>query len=95
MQKLSGGYYFSKIDLVDAYNQIRLVPKSHKTLALSKHRGILLQTRLPFGISSAPAYFQEIMDLLTRNLSGVAEYLGDSLVTGANAKNHLQNLKAL
>ena len=30
MQKLSGGYYFSKIDLAEAYNQIKLAPKSPK-----------------------------------------------------------------
>ena len=95
MQKLSGGYCFSKIDLADAYNQIKLGPESQKRLALSTHRGILLQTRLPFGISSAPGYFQEIMDQLTRDLSGVAVYLDDLLVSGATAKDHLQNLQAL
>ena len=95
MRKLSGAYYFSKIDLADAYNQIKLGPESQKRLALSTHRRILLQTRLPFGISSAPGYFQEIMDQLTRDLSGVAVYLDDLLVSGANAEEHLQNLQAL
>ncbi len=95
MHKLSGGYYFSKIDLADAYNQIKLGPESQKRLALSTHRGILLQTRLPFGISSAPGYFQEIMDQLTRDLSDVAVYLDDLLVSGSNSEEHLQNLQAL
>ena len=45
MQKLSGGYYFTKVDLADAYNQIKLTPESQKRLALSTHRGVLLQTR--------------------------------------------------
>ncbi len=53
-QKLSGGCGFTKIDLADAYNQIPLSEESQKRLALSTHRGVLLQTRLPFGISSAP-----------------------------------------
>ena len=95
MQRLSGGYYFTKIDLVDAYNQVKLSPESQQQLALSTHRGILLQTRLPFGISSAPGYFQEIMDRLTCDLKGVAVYLDDILVSGANANEHLQNLRAL
>ncbi len=93
MHKLSGGYYFSKIDLADAYNQIKLGPESQRRLALSTHRGILLQTRLPFGISSARSYFQEIMEQLTRDLSGVAVYLDDLLVSGSNAEEHLQNLQ--
>ena len=95
MQRLSGGYYFTKIDLADAYNQVKLSPESQRRLALSTHRGVLLQTRLPFGISSAPGYFQEIMDRLTCDLQGVAVYLDDILVSGANANEHLQNLRAL
>ena len=95
MRKLGGGYGFSKIDLADAYNQIKLSPVSQKKLALSTHRGVLLQNRLPFGISSAPGYFQEIMDQLTSDLPGVAVYLDDILVSGRNAEEHLQNLRQL
>ena len=31
MQRLSGGYYFTKIDLADAYNQVKLSPESQQT----------------------------------------------------------------
>ena len=43
MQRLGGGYGFTKIDLADAYNQVRFGPKSRERLALSTHRGVLLQ----------------------------------------------------
>ena len=95
MRKLGGGYGFTKVDLADAYNQIMLAPESQKRLALSTHRGVLLQMRLPFGISSAPGYFQEIMDQLTSDLRGVAVYIDDILVSGTTASEHLQNLRAL
>ena len=95
MQKLGGGYGFTKIDLADAYNQIMLAPESQKRLAISTHRGVLLQMRLPFGISSAPGYFQEIMDQLTSDLRGVAVYMDDILVSGTTPSEHLQNLCAL
>ena len=95
MRKLSGGYRFSKVDLAEAYNQIKLGPESQKRLALSTHRGMLLQCRLPFGISSAPGYFQEVMDKLTADIQGVIVYLDDILVSGVTASNHLQNLRAL
>ena len=95
MRKLAGGYGFTKIDLADAYNQVPLAPDSQKKLALSTHRGVLLQKRLPFGIKSAPGYFQNIMEQLTSDLKGVAIYLDDILVSGDNAEDHLSNLKAL
>ena len=50
MQKLRGGFGYSKVDLADAYHQIKLSPESQRHLALSTHRGVLLQQRLTFGI---------------------------------------------
>ena len=41
MQRLSGGYGFTKVDLADAYNQIPLRPVSQRRLALSTHTGVL------------------------------------------------------
>jgi len=41
MRKLGGGHRFTKIDLTDAYNQIKLGPEIRKRLALSTHRGAL------------------------------------------------------
>ena len=95
MRKLGGGYGFTKIDLADAYNQVQLGPESRKRLALSTHRGVLLQNVLPFGISSAPGYFQKIMDDLTSDLPGVAVYLDDILVSGKDARDHYHNLQRL
>ena len=85
MHKLSGGYGFTKIDLVVAYNQIALGPELQKRPALSTHQGVLLQMRLPIGITSATGYFQEIMDKHTSDLPGVAVYLDDILVSGSTA----------
>ena len=95
MRKLGGGYGFTKIDLADAYNQIKLAPESQRRLALSTHKGVLLQKRLPFGIKSATGYFQQVMDQLTKDLPGVATYLDDILVSGNDAKDHLSNLRRL
>ena len=94
MQKLGGGFGNTKTDLADAYNQIQLAPESQRRLALSTHRGVLLQQRLPFGIKSAPGYFQ-IMENLTSDLPGVAVFQDDMLVSGQDANDRLNNLKRL
>ena len=39
MRRLGGGYGFTKIDLADAYNQIKLSPRSQRRLALSTSKG--------------------------------------------------------
>ena len=92
MRRLDGTHYFSKVDLADAYNQIELGPDSQRHLALSTHRGVLLQTQLPFGISYATGYFQDVMNQLTSDLPGVAVYLIDILINGKTAEDHLNNL---
>ena len=43
------------------------------------------------GVSSAPGYFQEIIDQLTSDLPGVAVYLDGILVSRTTAEEHLQN----
>jgi len=59
------------------------------------YRGVLLQNVLPFGISSASGYFQQVMDEITGDFPGVAVYLDDILCSGATAEAHLQNLRRL
>ena len=56
---------------------------------------ILIQTRLPFGISSATGYFQDVMNYLTGDLPGVAVYLDDIRISGKTAEDHLNNLRRL
>ena len=90
IQTLGGDHGFTKLDLANAYNQIKLTPDSWKHLAI-----ILLHKRLPLGISFAPAYFQKIIDNLTNDLPEVAIYLDDILVSGIDAGTSLQNLKHL
>jgi len=95
MRRLVGGYGFNKIDIEDAYNPVRLDPKCRGRLALSTHRGFLLQNVLPFGITSSPGYFQQVMDKITSDLHNVAVYLDDILCSGATVEAHLQNLRRL
>ena len=95
MGRLDGTHYFSKVYLADAYNQIELGPESQRRLALSSHRGVLLQTRLLFGINSATGYFRDVMNQLTSDLPGVAVYLNDILISGKTAEDHVNNLRRL
>ena len=72
-----------------------LPPGRQKWLAFSTHRGVMLQKSLCYGISSAPGYLQEVMGQISSDLPGVAVYLDNIFVSGANAEEHLQNLQIL
>lgn len=91
--KLSGSAYFSKLDLSHAYQQLRLAEEARPLTTISTSKGLFAYTRLPFGISSAPALFQRVMEQLLQGIPKTAVYLDDILVGGATLTEHHQLLK--
>ena len=90
---LAGGQVFSKINLSHAYQQVELDVDSHKylTIIINTHKGLYRYKRLPFGVSSAPAIFQRIMDQLLQGVKFTVCCLDDILVSGVPLRNIWQS----
>ena len=84
---LAGGKKFTTLDLSHAYNQLILDSESQKYVVVNTHKGLYSYKRLPFGIASAPAVFQRVMDQILQGMD-----LDDILITGATEREHLANL---
>lgn len=56
-------------------------------------RGLYEYTRLLYGVASAPAQFQKVMDALLQGIPGVIRYIDDIMVMGATDTEHLANLE--
>ena len=56
---MTGGTKFTKLDLFHAYLQVFLDPESRKYVTVNTHQGLYQFNRLPFGVVSVPAMFQE------------------------------------
>ena len=89
---LSEGKWFSKIDLKHAYQQIKLSESSRPLVTINTHRGLYQYTRLPFGVASAPALFQKVMDTVLQGLPKVICYLDNILITGSSQQEHFHNV---
>ena len=75
--------------------QIELEDESKKYLVINTHRGLYRFNGLPYGIASAPAIFQQIIEQVLPKLPKVVCYMDDILVTGSTHEKHLQNLTAV
>ena len=89
---LANGTVFSKLDLSQAYLQLQLDEASMPYTTVNTHQGLYQYTRLPFGVASAPAIFQRLMDTILQGISGVICYLDDILITGTTEDDHLHTL---
>lgn len=91
--KLSGGKKFTILDLSQAYLQLMLDEQSQKLTVINTHKGLYRFKRLPFGIASAPAMFQKVMDTILQGIPRVICYIDDIMITGATEEEHLKNLE--
>ncbi|KII72627.1 Transposon Tf2-8 polyprotein [Thelohanellus kitauei] len=66
--------------------------ESRELLVIATHLGYFRYTRLPFGVSVAPALFQNFMDTILCDLHHVSCFLDDIIITGKDDTEHLSNL---
>ena len=84
---LAKGEKFSKLDLANAYQQVLLDEQSRELVTINTHKGLYRFTSLPFGVASAPAVFQNLMDKILHGIKSTGCYLDGILVTGRNDKS--------
>ena len=83
---------FTKLDLSQAYQQLKLDTESRKYVVINTHKGLFRYTRLPFSISSAPGIFQKDMESLLHGIAHFTVYI-DILITGETESDHMQSLE--
>lgn len=92
---MSKGKIFAVVDLSEAYLQLKVEEDSQKYLVMNTPLGLLKPTRLMYGIASAPAIFQNVMDQVTQGMEGVKVYLDDVLLSAETKEKLLLLLDEL
>lgn len=92
--RLAGAQYFSTLDLKNGYWQVPVAGGDRQKTAFITPDGLYEFTRLPFGLSNAPATFQRLMDRVLNRLKWTAclVYLDDILVFGRTFEEHQERL---
>jgi len=68
LNSLRNSRYFCRLDLFKAYLHIRVDEASSEIQTISTHRGIYRMNRLSFGIKTAPAEFNRIIDQILQDI---------------------------
>ena len=89
---MKNGDKYSKIDIRAAYNHLKLREKDQILTTIATPQGLFKWSRLPFGVSSATAIFQNTMDQVLDGLEKVVCRVDDILVTGCNDEEHMRRI---
>jgi len=95
LDKLRGAKYLTTLDLQQGYWQIPVAPESRAVTAFTvPGRGLMQFRVMPFGLHSAPATFQRLLDsILGPELEPhVFIYLDDIIIVSATFDEHIEHL---
>ena len=89
--QLNGAKYFSTLDLRAGYHHIRLTTDSIPKTAFTSPFGKYEYVKVPFGLAQAPAYFQELMTGVLKDLPFAMAYL-DNIVIYSSTSTYQDSL---
>ena len=95
LNNLKGMKYFTKIDIISAFNNIRMTKGQEYLTAFRTRFGLFESLVMPFGLTGAPATFQRYINDTLREYLDVfcTAYLDDILIYSRTRKEHLIHVK--
>ena len=93
--QLNSAKYFSTLDLRAGYHHIGLTTDSIPKTAFTSPFGKYEYVKVPFGLAQAPAYFQELMTGVLKDLPFAMAYLDDIIIYSSTPEEHLEHIRTV
>ena len=93
LNNFKGKKVMSSLDLKSGYWNVKVREEDCEKLAFLTPRGLFEWTRMPFGVKTAPMFFQKAMQKVFEGLDFVQIYLDDIVVLSESEAEHKKHLK--
>ena len=81
LDKLRGAKYFTRLEIISAYNMIRIAPGHEWKTAFRTSDGCFEWLVMPFGLANSPPTWQAFIDQIFRDFNeGIVSYVDDFLI---------------
>ena len=88
--------YFISLDLKNGYWQVQMAENDKEKTAFACHRGLFQFNAMPFGLTHAPAIFQELMSNVLDGLDRFAlACLDDILIYSSTFEEHMNHIQTV
>ncbi|KAH7697545.1 Gap-Pol polyprotein-like protein [Aphelenchoides avenae] len=93
LDSVGGKRYYSNFDFQSGFHQIPVKPEHVERTAFATFLGLFEFLRMPFGLCSAPATFQRVMESMRRELTAAFFiYLDDVVLASLTETEHLHDI---
>lgn len=89
---ISGGKFYTTLDLDRAYTQVVVTDATARLLTLNTCKGLYTVHRLAFGVKACPGIFQRLMTALLAGVPGIAVLIDDVIISGRTMPEMIQRL---
>eukprot|EP00963_Diacronema_lutheri_P000659 scaffold42_cov432-Pavlova_lutheri.AAC.3 len=93
LQNIKGAKYFSSLDALDGFHQVRMHPDDIEKIAVVTPFGSYVWKVMPMGAANAPAMFQRMMNRVFGHLLYLKVYMDDILVHSETIEDHFKHLE--
>ena len=91
------GKFFTSLDLMKGYHQIRMADCDKQKTAFICHQGLFQYRRMPFGLTNGPATFQRLMGKVFsgKEWEFLFIYLDDLLIVSRSMEKHVAHVRKI
>ena len=92
---MHGSCWFSKLNLVACYEQIRIVTATRQRMALTTTFGLYEWRVLPFALANAPSQFMRLMKGILKAIKRklIVVYLDDIMIHSRTVAEHVVHVR--